>query len=237
MKETRQKDSTIHAAAFGAATLIAGQVAGKAVRDSFFLSRFEVSALPDMVILAALVSIAAGFVAARLIRSIALTRLVPIAFACSSALLLLEWWIAAWNPGAAAILIYLQMAVTGSLLISGFWSLLGDRFDPRSARKQFGRIVAASAFGGVIGGVLAERVGSALGIASMLPILAFLHLVTALIATGLSPERPTVPDRAGAEKRASLSSLGVLGKVPYVRNLALLILFSRLGAGLLDYVF
>src|SRR5262245_54784601 len=110
MRQAGRKDSNIHAAAFGAATLIAGQVAGKAVRDAFFLSRFEVSALPDMTILAALVSIAAGFVAARMVHTIALTRLVPIAFAGSSVLLLLEWWIAAWNPGLAAIAIYLQMA-------------------------------------------------------------------------------------------------------------------------------
>ena len=52
--EARRRDSTMHAAAFGAAALIASQVAGKATRDAFFLSQFAVTALPLMVIVASL---------------------------------------------------------------------------------------------------------------------------------------------------------------------------------------
>ena len=63
MKSGR-RDSTMHAAAFGAAALIASQVAGKATRDAFFLSQFPVTALPVMVIVASLLSVAAGFVTA-----------------------------------------------------------------------------------------------------------------------------------------------------------------------------
>jgi AAA family ATP:ADP antiporter len=232
----RRTDSTVHAAAIGAAALIANQVAGKATRDAFFLSHFAVTALPVMVMVASLLSIAAGLLTARLMTVVAPSRFLPRAFGLSSALLVMEWWISSWSPGTAAILIYLRIAILGSTLISGFWSLLDDRFDARSAKRQFGRIVAASTFGGVIGGVLAERVGSTLGVANMLPILAALHLVCSFISATLAPPRHTPPKQA-VDSRQSISSLTVLRTVPYVRNLALLILLSTVGAGLLDYVF
>src|SRR5262245_5257032 len=182
-------NSTVHAAAFGAAALIASQVAGKATRDALFLSQFAVTALPVMVIIASLISIAVGLGTARLMSAVAPSRLLPRAFLVSSVLLLVEWGISGWYPGAAAILIYLQMAILGSALISGFWSLLADRFDARSARKQFGGIVGASAFGGIVGGLLAERVGSSMGVANMLPLLASFHLVCSFIATAVTPRR------------------------------------------------
>jgi ATP:ADP antiporter, AAA family len=237
MKPLHPMDSATHAAAFGAAALIASQVASKAVRDAFFLSQFDVTALPVMVILSSALSIVGGVLAARLMSTLTPGRFLPLAFVFSSIFLFAEWGIAKWNEGAAAVLIYLHIATMGSLLISGFWSLLGDRFDPRTAKRRFGQIVAASTAGGVIGGLVAERLGSSLGIASVLPVLAFLHLLCAWIAVSLSPDRVAVARRTARSMRTKGSSLSVLRTVPYVRHLALLILFSTLGAGLLDYVF
>ena len=235
----QRMDSTVHAAAFGAALLIASQVAGKATRDAFFLSKFPVTALPGMVLVASVLSIAAGLITSRLFSTLTMSRVLSRAFIASSILLLVEWWISTWSPAVTAILIYLQMTILASVLISGFWSLLDDRFDARSARKQYRGIVAASTLGGVVGGLLAERVGSGMGVATMLPVLAFLHLVCAFMATSFKA-KPNVAVRqpaANRQKRQSRSGLTVLRTVPYVRNLALLILSSTMGAGLLDYVF
>jgi ATP:ADP antiporter, AAA family len=234
----RRIDTTMHAAAFGAAALIASQVAGKATRDAFFLSQYSVTALPVMVIVASLLSIAAGLISAQLLSTRSSNRLLPRAFMASSGLLLIEWGISAWSPGLAALLIYLQMTIFGSVLISGFWSMLDDRFDARSARKQFGGIVAASTLGGIVGGLLAGHIGATMGVATMLPVLAFLHVVCAFIAANVgsrdkSPQRR--PDHR--PKRPTSSGLMILRSAPYVRNLALLILSSTMGAGLLDYVF
>ena len=229
-------DSTIHAAAFGAAALIASQVAGKATRDAFFLSQFPVTALPAMVIVASLLSVAAGFVTPRLLNSRS-NRQLSWAFVGSAVLLFAEWRISTWNPAMAAILIYLHMTILGSVLISGFWSLLDDRHDARSARKQFGKIVAASTLGGIIGGVLAGRVGSSAGIASMLPVLAFLHIICAFMASSMATGQKETSKLPATRPRETGSGLTVLRTVPYVRNVALVILTSTMGAGLLDYVF
>ncbi len=201
MKSGR-RDSTMHAAAFGAAALIASQVAGKATRDAFFLSQFPVTALPVMVIVASLLSVTAGFVTPRLLSTRVASRYLSWGFVGSAALLMLEWWISTWNPAMAAVLIYLQMTILGAVLISGFWSLVDDRFDARSARRQFGKIVAASTLGGVVGGVVAGRVGSSTGIASMLLVLGFLHLVCAFVATSLASKHKAAAKERGRVRRA-----------------------------------
>jgi len=226
----------LFAAGFGAAAMIANQVAGKATRDAMFLTHFPVSALPVMVIMTSLLSIAAGLLTARLMTSVAPSLVVPRIFLLSSVFHFVEWWVAGWNSGAAAILIYLQIGILGSALISGFWSMLDDRFDARTARKHLGRIVAASTFGGLVGGIVTQFVGSGVSIVNMLPVLAGFHLICALIATTLSAGCKSCK-RTPEPKRQQVSGLKVLATVPYVRNLALLILASTLGAGLLDYVF
>ena len=105
-------------AAFAAAAVSAEFVGGKATRDALFLSYFPVNSLPAMAIIASLLSIGAGFLTARLMTAIAPGRLVPPLFLLSSILHLVEWWIVGSNSSAAAILIYLQIAILGSALIS-----------------------------------------------------------------------------------------------------------------------
>jgi ATP/ADP translocase len=231
-------DSPMIPAIFGATALMASQIAAKATRDAFFLSKFGVTALPIIVIAAALVSIVASVVSARLNRSLLPTRVLPHIFTASSVLLLAGWWISTWNSALAAVLIYLEITVLGSMLISAFWSLLDDQFDPRSAKEQFGKIVAAGTLGGVIGGLLAARVGSSVGVTIMLPGLAALHLLCAVVAGKLLSNRQRAIAKYSALSKASTDSgLNVVRTVPYVRDLARLILTSTMGAVLLDYVF
>src|SRR5215831_2400401 len=168
----RLSGNSIHAAALSAGALIAHQVAGKATRDALFLTHFQVSALAWMLMIASVLSILMGVASARLMSRWSPRRLIPRAFAASAILLLTAWGLSFASPSITAVLVYLQIAALGSTLISGFWSLLGDHFDPRTARKQYGRVVAASTFGGMIGGLLAERIGTTFGVTSMLPVLA-----------------------------------------------------------------
>ncbi len=239
MSKATQSDSSLHAAALSAAALIAHQVGGKATRDALFLSHFDVAGLAMMVVVASILSILVGVGGARLMSHVAPGRLIPRAFLVSAGLLAVSWGLSGWSHSVAAVLVYLQIAVLGSVLISGFWSLLGERFDPRTARKQFGRIVAAGTLGGVIGGLLAERVGTAFGVTSMLPVLAALDLICAFLTTelgrgieGRSKNSLRTTPFSSPEKifPPSLNST-------YLRHLALLVLVTTLGAGLLDYVF
>jgi AAA family ATP:ADP antiporter len=237
MRKANQSDPSIHAAALSAAALIAHQVGGKATRDALFLSHFDIAGLPWMVVAASILAIATGIAGARLMSSTPPARVIPRAFVGSAALLIAEWGLSYWNHALVAVLVYLQIAALGTALISGFWSLLGDRFNPHTARKQFTRVVAAGTFGGMVGGLLAERVGTAFGVTSMLPVLAALDLISAFLTSSLSRPKRGAAFKPRHAQAPRFSTLATLQKEPYLRNLALLLVMTTISAGLLDYVF
>ncbi len=222
--------------------MIATQVAAKATRDALFLTNFEVSALPLVLIASALLSIGAVLLTARAMTSLGPHRVMPPFFVASGVLLVAEWFLATRSPKAASVLVYLHVAVIGSILISGFWSILNEHFDPRTAKRSIGRIVGWATVGGLFGGLLAERVGAYAGLLWVLPIIAGLNVVCGLLLVRLPPagaDPKSPPDgRARHEhERAAESGFRVLMRVGYLRNLALIVLLGNVAATLIDYLF
>ena len=73
-------------------------------------------------------------------------------------------------------LVYLHLVGFGAILLSGFWSITNEYFDPREAKLYFGRIAGAGTIGGVVGGLLAERGAALFGVDALLLLLAALYL-------------------------------------------------------------
>jgi len=232
-------NAAIYAATGAAAAMIAFHVGGKAVRDALFLSSFSIKALPVMVIVASLFSIVAVLATSRAMTRFTPARLVPAAFGVSSALLAVVWAVQSQAPKAAAVVIYLQIVGLGSLLTSGFWSMVNERFDPRSAKKQIGRIAGAGTLGGMLGGVLAERVAAYSQATTMLPILAGLHLACAFLLHWLKPLEEAPEDRRAGKEEAEKppSVFSVMKGAPYLRTLAGLVLMGTISAAMIDFVF
>jgi len=67
------------------------------------------------------------------------------------------------------------------VLLSGFWSLMTELFDPRAAKRSFGRIAGFGTLGGILGGLMAERVAALFSAASVLILLAAFHLSCAIV--------------------------------------------------------
>src|SRR5262245_37697756 len=145
------------AAALCAALVIAGQTAGKATRDAIFLGQYHVTKLPALLVASAVLSVAASLGMARLMTRRAPAVVVPVANVFSAALLVGEWLLYQQAPRTAAIVVYLHQAVLGALLVSGYYSVVSERFDPRSAKRAIGTIGTGSTLGGILGAVLAER--------------------------------------------------------------------------------
>lgn len=217
---------------------VAFQLAGKATRDALFLSTFGVAALPRMVIAAAIVSVGLTLGLTRVMARSGPGRLVPRLFGLSGALLLLEWALAGPARPAAAILFYLHFGGLGALLVSGFWALVNERFDPRSARGAIGRITTGASLGGLLGGILPERVGATLNLPAMLPLLAVLHLLAGILVLkfrrATTPQEPVVGRRSPAPARSPWETFLAS---PYMQGLALLVVLTSAAEGLLDYVF
>ncbi len=239
MSPDRATKASLVAAVVTAIGMIAFQTAAKATRDALFLSTFDVSALPRMVMVSALVAMAVALLAARWMTQIGPMRLVPPAFALSAALALVEWGLLGAFRRPVAVGFYLHYAALGAVLISGFWSVINERFDPRTAKRYVGRIAAGATVGGLLGGVLAERVGALLSMEAMLPILAALHLLCGILILAV-PDRSRVrpaPRRSAAEEAPERSGLRVIAKTPYLRGLVALVMLATVAEILIDFVF
>jgi hypothetical protein len=229
------------AATISAGVVTAQFVAGKAARDALFLAQLDVTSLPAMVIATSIFSIALVAVNAKGVSRLSPARFVPWAFGISAVLLLVEWGLIAAAPTVAAVLVYLHISGLGPILGSGFWLIASERFDPRTAKQNFGKIAGGGTVGGLVGGLLAERVAVIFGVGGMLPVLAILNFVCAWQISRLAPAAalPQPPREFSPEltPEPAWSGVRVLAETPYLRHLALLVLLGTASAALIDYVF
>jgi ATP:ADP antiporter, AAA family len=233
-----ENDRLVLTAIVSAGAMIAFQVAGKATRDALFLSNFPVTALPGMSAASAALSIAAVLAASRLLSLKSPHIVIPAAFGVSSILLIAEWMIYAMAPKATAILLYLHMAAFGATLVSGFWSQISELFDPRTAKREIGRIVAGGTIGGLLGGIIAERAGAMFSVSVVILALAVLHCICALLNHGLQTPAAILGHVNVAKKPVihAKSGFQVLRSNSYLLHIALLVLLTTVAEGLLDYV-
>jgi ATP:ADP antiporter, AAA family len=222
----------ISAAAFTAGLLIAQQVASRAVRDAIFLSAFRVRSLPLVMGASAIAALAGAEALSRLQAQRSPSRVVPAAAVLSSALLACWWALGLAFPRPAAVLLYLHVAAFGGALVSGFWSLVNERFDPYTARRAVGFIGTGAAAGGVVGGVLAWLASRVLPLpATVLGLV----VLGALGASALAQARA----REGHPPLAAPPPLAatVILRNPYLRSIAVLVLLGAVAESVIDFLF
>src|SRR5678815_1779553 len=230
-------------------------VAGKAARDALFLANLDVTALPMMVVVTAAFSILLVALSSRGLRRVPPGTLIPLTFAINAALLLVDWTLTSVAPRLTAQALYLQVSGLGPMLGSGFWLIVTEHFDPHTARRTFGRIGAAGTLSGLVGALLADRVATMFGVTVMFPVLAALNVICAWQTYALARAtaiRSRTPQRADDEAMQAgsmldatahlavtspSSGLRAMTGAPYLRNLALFVLLSTMGATLIDYLF
>jgi ATP:ADP antiporter, AAA family len=182
------------------------------------------------------------FLQGHTVRRIAPTTLVPVSFVVSGALFIAEWLLRSEAPAATAVALYLHISGAGPLLASGFWLIATERFNPRTAKKGFGRITAAGTIGALVGALLAERVAAFQGGPSMVLVLAAFQFVAAWLVTRVTASAGGPKNsRLAAESVAELPQVGgglrMIAETASLRNLAALVLLGTTSAAVLDYVF
>ncbi len=215
-----------------AAIMIAGQVGSKATRDAVFLDVFSASELPKAMLAAAVLSALTVLVVSQAMSRLGPQGLVPALFVISGFAYGGEYLLLPSAPKVAAAIVYLPVAVLGSLLVSGFWSLVSERFDPHTAKKVFGRITLGATAGGLIGGVTAERVAALFDARTMLLVLAGMNLCGALAVflTGRGGPKYEAQAEGGAG-----AGLRFLSETPYLKLLGVLVALTAVMSGVLDY--
>jgi hypothetical protein len=235
LSQGRDKVAVI-VAAFLAGTLVAQQVAAKAARDALFLAAFRVTSLPAMMVTSAALSALAAIVFARVARGRAPVGSLGLGLAAFAALSLAGGFLGESWPRLVAGGFYLQTALFGAVLLSAFWSVVNERFDPYTARHAVARIASGATLGGVVGGgatllaaryVRATDVLLALAAASLLCLVASRWLRDPSSRTSEPPGHP----------QELAFGVGLFRRRPYLQDLALLVGLGSLVEALLDYAF
>ena len=214
--------------------MIAGQVGSKATRDAMFLDVFSAAELPKAMLASAVLSALGVLLMAQGMARFGPGRLVPLLYVASATAYVAEWVFIARSPEWTVALIYVHVAALGALLISGFWSVVSERFDPHTAKKVIRRVTAGATAGGLVGGLLAERVSAMSSPRTMLLVLAALNLICGVGVAFISRGGSVHPPGDGSSVMAGLRHLGA---APYLRMLAVLVSLVALVSGVLDYAF
>jgi ATP:ADP antiporter, AAA family len=227
-----------------AAAVTAQFVGGKATRDALFLTSLGLGALPTILIVASLCSIILVAGHTRWAAVMSPARLLQFSSAAAGFLFLAEWLVSFKAPAATAVILYLHTSAMAPLLVSGFWLLATEGFDPRTAKRRFGQIAGAGTLGGLLGAIASERVAATLGAPAMLLFLAGSHFLTIWLISLCDSSSATSATRGEWRHSepvlgtsSARSDLRVIAAAPHLRHLAVLVLLGTTSAALLDYLF
>lgn len=233
MSAVRTQASTGVAAAT-AAIVIAQHVAASAARDAFFLANYPASALPAAIVIASILSVAFLPLLARMMTRLGPAVVLPLSAMLSALLLIAEWVLSRQRPEAAALAVFVHTTVIGSVMVSGFWSLFNERFDPHTAKQLMGPVAGGAALGGVVGGLLVERAGAAgVELANLLPMVAAVQLLAAAGGRSMAGGHIRSTQAASTEPAESISSLLASN---YLRAIALLVILTAFVSTLTSFV-
>lgn len=233
------------AAALVAAALgVANQVLGKAIRDTLFLATFAVETLPYALLATAVATILAISAYTRLTGRYTTAGVVP-GLGMLTAVVYGIFYVALMSGSVqAVVLLYIWVSVTGVLLVSGFWTILAERFEPRSARRLYGYVGVASTAGGLAGGLGSHAIVQIIEPEGLLIALAIGNLLLAASVIALRRSRQAEAPRpkhvkkrrAEAEPPGLWSGIRALASTPYLRDVSLLVVAITVAGTLTDYV-
>jgi predicted membrane channel-forming protein YqfA (hemolysin III family) len=224
-------------ATISALLVVASFLAAKAARDATLLSRFSIKSLPLFIGLSAALSLPLIILAGKLMVRFGPHHLVPAMNAVSGLIALVEWLLISHYPRPVAVITFFHLNIASAILVSGFWSIVNERFDITSAKRHIGRIGMGATLGGILGGVIAERTAVYLAPDSILAVLAGMQLVCAgtlyFLGRGhaplvVDPSKPVV---------STWAALGGVARSQLLRKAGLIVVLTAIGAGALDYVF
>jgi AAA family ATP:ADP antiporter len=212
--------------------LVVHLVASRACRDALFLSHFPANELPKVMLAAAAVGLPLVLVFSRAVATYGPGLSVPVVVALSGLLHAGEWALLTRAPRSAAVLLYLHATVATGVAVSGFWSIVNERFDPHTVRRIAGGVAAGSALGGLSGGLFARFFGAHAGPGAMLPALAVVSLFGAGLLRALSGAR-----HAGDAPGPEATDVRSVTASSYLRSIAALVVLCGFASALVDYCF
>src|SRR3989338_5842957 len=227
--------------------LIAANNVIKIVRDSLFLSRFPITQLPYVYLLAALFAGVVISIYSRYTSRLSLLQVILGSHAFIISNVIIFWLLVAfYDFGWVLYAFYMWSAIVGLVAVAQFWTLANDMFNPREGKRHFGIITAGGTLGGMTGGF-----GANWAVNFLFGTKQLLWLIAALLAGALGVAYLAIRERerlvavthredaAPGEIQAQNASgiVATLRSSPYLQTIAALIFLSVIVSTLIDYQF
>ncbi len=206
-------------------------VMGRTVRDTLFLSRFSIDALPWMFVAYGVASALTVVVYARFADRLPRDRMIAIWSALGVVTYVGTWFTVRAEQRWIYPVFYVWSEVFENLLISQFWTLANDVFDPRSAKRLFGTVGAARVLGIILVGLATGVVVRAIGTEQLLFVLSGLLTLVAILALRLGREVRATPRPKTARRNARPAPSVVSDRYVRVLGGMLLLAFASLTVG------
>ena len=210
---------------------------GRTVRDTLFLTRYPLSALPWMFVIYGVVSAVIAVLYAKLAGRLPRQRMILLTCAAGAVTYLAAWAAVRTDVPFIYPVFYIWTEIVANLFLVQFWSLASDLHDPRSARRVFGTIGSARLLASVLVGLGTGAVVRAIGTPQLILVLAALMAGVAIVAQRAGREvREGRAPRSSPAPAPGPARTGVLGD-PYVRALALLVALAFTAVNIGDFQF
>lgn len=208
-------------------------ILGRTVRDTLFLSRYSLAALPWMFVAYGAASALTVVGYAQIADRVPRARLVVGSIVVASTTYLATFALVHAEIGWIYPVFYVWSEVVANLLLVQFWTIANDLHDPRAARRLFPTIGAARVVGVVVIGLVSGTIVRLIGTPQLLLVLVALMFAIAALAVRLSRE----PHPEGSKPRARRGPPPKILGDRYVQVLAgfILLTFAALTIG--DYQF
>ncbi len=229
MEQARERAAWI--AVLTSIPMVAQLIAGRAVRDTVFLTEYHAVDLPRVMLAAAVLSLGAAVLVSRAMPTLGPRHTAVVLTLINGALFLLEGATLEVAPKEVAVATYLHVSIVGALVISAFSSVVNERFDPMYAKTVVARVGTGGALGGVLGGVVAVYMSDLLKLGVVLHALGSLSI---LVAMGIWNIRgPTQPK--GTSEGQARHGVKTLAEDRYLRQIAATIVLLGAVGVLVDY--
>jgi ATP:ADP antiporter, AAA family len=227
--------------------LLAANNVIKIVRDSLFLSRFPISQLPYVYLLAALIAAVVIGVYSRYTSKLPFSRIILASLVVIAANVVVFWLLVTfYDADWVVYAYYIWSAIVGLVLVAQFWTLANEMFTPRDGKRLFGTITAGGTLGGMMGGIIANwAVNFLFGTNQLLWFIAALFAGAYGVAyLALRKQEALFALDAGqsssTKKSAAQDLSGVVGTVlgsRYLQTIGAVIFVSVIVSTLIDYQF
>ena len=164
---------------------------------------------------------------------------IPVTQAGMVGLLLVFWALFQAGQGWASVGVYFFRLILGLLLISQFWILANDIYDPRQAKRLFGFIGGGASLGGLTASVLVtqsvERIGTNnLLLVSAVLLVGCMALVITILGRTRHAELKSITT-AGEERGTSgREAIRMLRESRHLQIISLVIGFAAMGAFIIE---